>query len=119
MFKKADILLGIILLALGFGVFSMLQGFAMPGKTVSVFVEGKLYGEYSLAENQTVEIKSANGYNTMEIKDGQVSVVDADCPNKDCMKFGSISKTNQTILCLPHKVSIKINGESDVDAVSY
>lgn len=119
MFKKADLLLGILLLVLGFGTLALLQGFAMPGESVAVSVDGQLYGVYSLSENQTVEIDSANGHNTMEIKNGQVSIVAADCPNKDCMEFGSISKTNQTILCLPNKVSVKINGKSDLDSVSY
>jgi hypothetical protein len=119
MFKKADIVLGIILLALGFGILALLQGFAMPGQTVTVFADGELYGVYSLYENQTVEIESANGHNTMEIKGGQVSMIDADCPNKDCIKFGSISQTNQTIICLPNKVSLKISGESDLDAITY
>ncbi len=119
MFKKADIILGILLLVLGFGTLAALQGFAMSGTSVSVSVDGEIYGVYSLAENQTIEINSANGHNTMEIKNGQVSIVDADCPNKDCMEFGSISKTNQTILCLPNKVSVKMNGKSDLDSISY
>ena len=118
MFKKADIVLGIILLALGFGVLALLQGFAVPGKTVTVFADGQLYGVYSLSENQVVEIASDKGHNTMEIYDGQVCMRDADCPNKDCMNFGSISQTNQIILCLPNKVSIKIDGESDLDAIA-
>ena len=119
MFKKADIVLGIILLTLGFGILALLRGFAVPGEKVTVFADGTLYGVYSLSEDQIVEIKSNKGHNTMEIKDGQVSIIDADCPNKDCMKFGSISQTNQTIICLPNKVSIKISGESDLDAVTY
>lgn len=119
MFKKADIILGIILLTLGFGVLALLQGFAMPGKTVTVFSDGAFYGVYNLDENQVVEINSDNGHNTMEICDGQVRMQDADCPNKDCMKFGSISRTNQTIICLPNKVSLKINGESDLDAITH
>lgn len=119
MFKKADIILGIILLALGFGVLALLQGFAIPGKTLSVYADGKLYGVYSLKENQVVEITSDKGHNTMEIYDGQVRMLDADCPNKDCIKFGSISRTNQTIICLPNKVSLKISGESDLDAIAH
>jgi hypothetical protein len=119
MFKKADLLLGILLLLLGFGALALLQGFAMPGQSVSVSVDGQLYGVYSLSENQVVEIVSANGHNTMEIKNGQVSIVAADCPNKDCMEFGSVSKTSQTILCLPNKVAVKINGKSDLDSISY
>lgn len=119
MFKKADIVLGIILLALGFGVLALLQAFAIPGKTVTVFADGELYGTYSLYENRIVEIESDKGHNTMEICDGQVAMIDANCPNKDCMKFGSISETNQTIICLPNKVSLKINGESDLDAITH
>ena len=119
MFKKADILLAILLLALGFGLLALLQGFSVPGSNVAVTVDGEFRGMYDLSENRVVQIESANGYNTMEIRDGQVRMIEADCPNGDCMAFGGISRTNQVIVCLPNKVVLTIRGPGGPDSVSY
>ena len=119
MFKKADIILAILLLVLGFGLLALLQRFSVPGNSVAVTVDGALQGVYDLSENRTVHIESANGHNTMEIRDGQVSMTESDCPNGDCLEFGSISQTNQMIVCLPNKVVLTIRGPGHLDSISY
>ncbi len=35
----------------------------------------------------------------------------ADCPDKLCVKQGKISKSGESIICLPHKVVVKISAE--------
>lgn len=53
------------------------------GDTVVVMLDGKVYGKYSLFEDQTVRIVSGeNGehYNILVIKDGKAYIEDADCP---------------------------------------
>jgi hypothetical protein len=82
-------------------------------------VDGKLQGIYDLSENRVVQIDSANGHNTMEIRDGQVSMTEADCPNGDCMAFGGIRLTNQVIVCLPNKVVLTLRGSGGPDSISY
>lgn len=119
MFQKADIVLGILLLALGFGILALLQSLSVPGYSVAVTVDGELQGVYDLSENRIVQIESANGHNTMEIRDGQVSMIEADCPNGDCMDFGSIRQTNQVVVCLPNKVVLTIRGSDALDSISY
>ena len=49
---------------------------------------------------------------------------DADCPDKDCVNQGWISRPGQMIVCLPNRLVIKIESdkltqEEDVDAVSF
>ena len=119
MFKKADILLAALLLALGLGILALLQGFSAPGNTVAVTVDGALSGTYDLSKDQLVSIESANGHNTMEIRDGQVSMTAADCPNGDCLAFGGIRRTRQVIVCLPNKVVLTIQGSEGPDSISY
>ena len=119
MFKKADIILAVLLLALGFGILALLQSRSGQGSMVSVTVDGAPYGTYDLAKDQVVIIDSDNGHNTMEIKGGQVRITKADCPNGDCMAFGSISYTNQMIVCLPNRVVITVKGSGGPDAIAY
>lgn len=119
MFRKADIILIAVLIIAGFVMSFTLAAGRSDGTTVTVTRDGRLYGTYDLAKDQTVEIREDGGVNTFEIKDGTVRMVEADCHNKDCMQQGVISKTGQTIVCLPHKLVIEITGgEQEYDTIT-
>ncbi len=91
---------------------------AKKGGTVEVYVDGKLTYSYALDKNRTFEVDCDNGKNVVEIKDGKVSVIDADCNNRACVKSKAISKKGEQIVCLPHKliVVIKDGSEGELDA---
>ena len=38
-------------------------------------------------------------------------MTEADCPDKICVNTGKISKIGETIVCLPHRVVVEIQGE--------
>ena len=46
-------------------------------------------------------------------KNGQVWIDQADCPDKLCVKQGKISKNGQSIICLPHKLTILVQADSE------
>ncbi|MCO7125872.1 NusG domain II-containing protein [Sporolactobacillus shoreicorticis] len=46
--------------------------------------------------------------NTIEVKNDQIRVKSADCPDQNCVLTGFISKPGQTIVCLPHRLVIEI-----------
>lgn len=117
--KKADIILFIILIIAGLGLSYWSVFGSTAGEKVLVSVNGKLYGTYSLNENRTITIKENNHTNKITIKDGKVQMTFSDCKNQVCVKDGSISKTSQSIVCLPNRVSIEISGEKgEYDAIS-
>lgn len=91
---------------------------AKKGGTVEVYVDGKLTYSYSLDKNRTFEVDCDNGKNVVEIKDGKVSVIDADCNTRACVKSKAISKKGEQIVCLPHKLIVVIKGgsEGELDA---
>lgn len=91
---------------------------AKKGGTVEVYVDGKLTYSYALDKNRTFEVDCDNGKNVVEIKDGKVSVIDADCNNRACVKSKAISKKGEQIVCLPHKLIVVIKGgsEGELDA---
>lgn len=80
--------------------------------------EGNVY-EMPLDENATKTVTTSLGTNVVEVKDGQVRVREADCPNQDCVNQGWISSSAQQIVCLPHKLYVDIVGgsTSGVDVV--
>ena len=65
----------------------------------------------ALDKDATITVTTDLGSNTVLVSNGAVSVIDADCPNHDCIQQGEISNTNQQIVCLPHKLWIEIVAE--------
>lgn len=120
MIKKADIILAIILILLGCFISYWAAFGSSAGDYVYITVDGKEFGTYSLSENREVVINQNNHTNKIIIKDGTVSMFFSDCANQVCVDTGSISKTTQSIVCLPNKVMVQIigKGESQYDAVS-
>ncbi|MHC1723071.1 MAG: NusG domain II-containing protein [Aminipila sp.] len=120
MIKKADIILAIILIIFG-GVISYVAALDNnQGDTALITVAGKEFGRYSLAENKTITVRQDGHINKVNIKDGTVSMSFSDCSNQICVHTGTISKTSQSIVCLPNKVMVQIIGKggAEYDAVS-
>ena len=72
---------------------------------VEVSIDGKIDSRFVI--DKDVEIMLSTG-NKLIIKDGLVSIHEANCPDKLCIKQGSISKMNESIICLPNKLIVRI-----------
>ena len=111
MIKKADIVLFILILIFGLAVSWWSLTTNISGDKAIVTVDGDLYGTYSLLEDQTIEVVQADGHtNYITIKDGTVSMAYSTCKNQVCVNAGAISETKDSIVCLPNKVMIEIQG---------
>jgi len=59
------------------------------------------------------------GGNIVLVEKGQISMVEADCPDGLCIKQGAINDSARPIVCLPNNVVIKLtNDDEDIDAVT-
>ena len=57
-----------------------------------------------------------NDTNICEIKDGEIHMTEANCPDHLCMKQKAVDSTGGTIVCLPNKVVIEgEKGEASED----
>lgn len=121
LFKKPDILLYLFwgLAALGLFLF---QAYSLHGggrgTELTVIRGNETYGVYDLSEDQTIVLDTGN---TFEIKNGEVRMVYANCPDRTCVHSGSISEEGESIVCLPNHVILKITKGgigSDLDAIS-
>lgn len=102
------VLLGAVILA-GL-LFFFLRG---EGDSVTVTVDGRLYGTYPLSQDRTVDIYTgADGtqLNRLVIRGGQAFVDTATCPDGICAAHKPISRDGESIVCLPHKVVITAHG---------
>lgn len=48
------------------------------------------------------------------IQDGGIAFSDVDCPDKICENSGVLSKENDTAVCMPNRVSVRIMPESEL-----
>ena len=116
---RNDIILVVALLAAALAAWGVIRFTMKTGEFVSVEIDGRETARYSLKEDIEVDIETGDGHvNRLVISGGKASIVYADCPDKLCVKQHAISRAGQTIICLPHKLVIRILGESGVDAVS-
>ena len=114
--KVRDLCLILALIVVGLVLLFAFRGGAGAGSYAVVEVDGKAVARYPLTQDGVFELNG--GTNTMEIRDGKVRVIDANCPNRECVRQSWIRGANQSIVCLPNRVVITITGgESSVDFV--
>ena len=83
--------------------------FRTEGDSVTVTVDGKLWGEFSLLEDRVVEIKNGDDYNRLIIRDGKAYMEYASCPDGICAAHRPVSYGGESIICLPNKVVIEVH----------
>ena len=102
------ILIAAVILIAAIALVCMLL-FNREGKTVSIYVDGDLYGEYSLEVDEKIEIDSENGHNTLIISEGKAKMIEASCPDLVCVNHKPISDGIERIVCLPNKIVVSID----------
>lgn len=111
------IIIGLILMAV---ISRIVIGviYESDGAFVEVTVDGKIKDVYPLDEEGEYCIAVEDFVNTIQIRDGEVYMKDANCPDKLCVKQGKISKDGQSIICLPHKMVVRVVSKQEdiVDA---
>ena len=117
--KKKDLLIAAVVLLLA-GALALVFHFTggEPGGKVQVKVDGKVIGTYALVEEQTVPLDTKYGHNQLTIQKGQATMTESDCPDHYCEDQGPVSKTGETIVCLPHKLVVEVVSGSDADVDS-
>ena len=94
----------------------------LPERSASAgYAEIYLYGELvrtvSLQEEQEFTL-TADYSNTITVAGGKIAVTDANCPGKDCVRYGWTESGGKSIVCLPNGLEIRIlAGNDDVDFV--
>ena len=78
------------------------------GKTALVSVDGDAIYTLSLEKETEKTVETQWGTNIVKVEKGEISVSFADCRDKICQNHRAISKTGETIVCLPHKLVVEI-----------
>jgi hypothetical protein len=125
--KKGDkitaIVIACIIVISSIGVFAYMNIVKGSHHIAEIKQDGKVIRTIDLDKIDTAEeikITYKDGYNIIRIEKGRIRIVDADCPDKLCVKTGWITESGQSVICLPHKLIIKIQGGSkEIDENVY
>ncbi len=118
-------LFAVVLIAIGLmGVYAM--GTQGGGKSVVVELDGReVYSCRIYKGMAPVEFRvdAGNGkYNVVSVTYEGVKVKEANCPDQVCVKSASIRYAGQAIVCLPHRVVVRITAgheeTPDVDDIA-
>lgn len=122
--RRREIILIAGLLAvsiLSFGMVRFFQNATTKNAVVVITVDGKEYGRYSITEEKKIRIPGKEGNeNVVLIHKGYVKMKTASCPDKICVHHRKISKNGESIVCLPNKVVVEIQSqtEDEVDSTT-
>ena len=113
-FRKNDLFLiiGIVALAVVMLVVFVRSAAGSGEAVLEITCGSSVYGIYPLNEDREISIEDKN---TVIIKDGQVYMAEADCPDKLCVNSKPISSRGQSIVCLPNRIVLKIKGVQEND----
>ena len=108
---RLDIIFIAVILAVSLIAVGIMMLTRREGGEVAVYVGGEEVARYPLSENGEY---SVNGTNVFVIENGEVYMKSSTCVGyQDCIEAGRIKFKNQTIVCLPNQVELRIVGEAD------
>lgn len=118
-FTKADLILMAAIVILGLGISIFLAAGSHQGNKVEITKDGKLWGTYSLDGEHKITIRDGKELNVVKISGGKVTMESANCKNQVCVHHSPVSRTGESIVCLPHKIVVSIKGEdNEFDTIS-
>jgi hypothetical protein len=115
------VLIALLLVASAVG--AVWVGRAPEGGLAIVQSDDRIEGEYPLTEPRRLRVTGPLGETEITIEDGAARIVASPCPRKECVRMGAARRTGQTIVCVPNKVIVRVEGEragsDDVDAILH
>lgn len=109
---------------LSLSVWCAVSWHAPHGRIVEVIRDGKIAVTIDLSGDpspRTLTLTSPDGgFNTLQIKNGRIRVLSADCPGNDCVKMGWLRSVSSPLVCMPHRLVVRFAPASagELDGVS-
>lgn len=86
---------------------------------VEIRVNTELVDTFTLDETIEKTYDTEYGHNVISIKDGKVSVIDADCRDLICVHTKAAEHSGDAIVCIPNRFTVEVVGEnSEVDVIA-
>lgn len=105
----------VVALLLLVGIVGSLLVFRRPDtELVEIVQDGEVLHRINLAqaEDQTIRVEYEGRVNGIEIKDHQIHMLEAECPDHTCINMGWLDSA-APIVCLPNHLVIRFAGADD------
>ncbi|MGN0775499.1 MAG: NusG domain II-containing protein [Candidatus Ventricola sp.] len=117
--KKDIIIIALALLAAGALYLVSQVSLGAQASVVVVTVDGEEVLRRPLAMEDRYEIAQDDGsLNVIRVEDGAVYMEEANCRDGLCIRQGKMRNGAKTIVCLPHKVVVQLEGDAPVSVGS-
>lgn len=113
--NKIDLIIIGIIILIGLVTLAF-QKSTKSAELAEIYINSTLVKTVSLKQNGTFTVPEAESF-VVEVNDGKIAVCSSPCKNKVCVHQGYISKTGQSIVCLPYALSVRTVGSEGYDAV--
>ncbi len=114
--RRADLIVIASLLLLALVLYLILGALRTVGGEVVVRVDGVETERHALTADGTYPLNG--GSNILVIEGGQAWISEANCPDLLCVHQGKIRYTGQSIICLPNRLTVTVEGGVD-DGVDF
>jgi hypothetical protein len=114
--KLADIVLILLILTVLISLWLFNDG--NTSNKATVYVDGAVYKEISLDKIQADETLIIGDVHILITSEG-ISITESDCPDKTCVKSGTVKKSGTTVACVPNKIVITVTkNDALIDGVT-
>ena len=123
--KKKDVIIIAAALLLALGLYAVSQvSLGGAASSVVVTLDGEEVLRRPLAMEGSYPIEQEDGArNVIRVEDGAVYMLEANCRDGLCIRQGKMKNAAKTIVCLPHHLVVRLEGEaisddhSDLDVI--
>ncbi|MGL5676247.1 MAG: NusG domain II-containing protein [Cellulosilyticaceae bacterium] len=92
-------------------LFFLSKGQSLTHPTAIISQNGKAIKTIDLTTSDSLSFTiedGKGGFNTLQVQDGNIGIIEANCPDKLCIDSGFISNSILPLVCLPHGLTIEI-----------
>jgi len=126
MLKKGDLIIVsvvLLLIVISYSTVKLINSNnSGSGKVAVIRQNNVIVKKIDLDKLQKSETINVDGdyHNAILAENGRIRFQEANCPDLVCVKTGWLNKSGDMAVCLPNKVSIKIEGSGEaLDGVAY
>ncbi|TDI99764.1 MAG: NusG domain II-containing protein [Caldithrix sp.] len=107
---RGDKILASALILISILSFTVLKAVKQPGQIAVIKVENRQKFSKNLNRAEKFSVSGHISETVIEIVDGAIRIIGSGCPQKLCVRQGSIRQIGEIIVCVPNKLIISIGG---------
>ena len=114
--KKKDIIIIVLALLCALALWLVSQlALGTEASSVVVLMDGEEVLRKPLVISNTYEIAQDDGsLNIIRVENGVVWMQEANCRDGLCIRQGKMKNGAKTLVCLPHKLGVKMDGDAPI-----